>query len=352
MCLAISKPAGAVIPIDHLRAGHTGNPHGCGFCYSEGGKLFIEKGLWNFEQFYENYKKHEHCAMLIHFRFSTHGKPNQVNCHPFDVWEGRFAMIHNGMIQIHCSIPHLSDTGNFAKLILEPMLKAGIHPEKAAFRYLVETSIGDRNKVCLMAADGAVSIYNEEAGNCEDALDKDGNNITVIRDGKEETAQIWYSNTAYKYRRNRCNSRSRREDEYDGYYNCGQGEQVVTDEEAELIGGQGSNNEFTNRAHLDSPPAPDKVIQGFKTGVKQISDSDQVLKAYDAINYRSDGRYPSAANPTQMFQIHEIKEITSGPVFNAPLELEISFLQDKLHLSRGEAIHSLQLEIKDAISYV
>lgn len=358
MCLAISKPAGAIIPVEHLQSGYSGNPHGCGFCYSENGKLTIVKGLFSFEDFYEQYKEKEHLAMLIHFRFSTHGKPNYINCHPFDILNGQYALIHNGVIKIHCSIPHLSDTGNFSRLIMEPMLKLGVTPEKPAFRYLVESAIGEGNKVCLMAADGSVTIYNEESGSSEDAVDKDDNDIMIkVKNKKgeeiEDNLKVWYSHSGYKYCRSR-NKRSRYEDEYEGFFNCGQGEEAVTEEELIAAGftDNRSSENFTNRAKLDQPPTPEGVVEGFKAGVKQTkNDSDEVLKVYDAITHRTPGRYPPETGQSS-FDTKEIAEITSGPIFDAQTELEIAFLQEKSGVTRGEAIQSMQLEPQDAISYV
>src|ERR1035441_5333248 len=121
MCLAISKPARAIIPVEHLEAGYEGNPHGCGFCYPEGGKVVVVKGLLKFDDFLKQYKEKEHLPMLVHFRVSTHGKPNFLNCHPFSMLSEKYALIHNGMIPIHQSYPELSDTGNFAKLVIEPL---------------------------------------------------------------------------------------------------------------------------------------------------------------------------------------------------------------------------------------
>jgi len=179
MCLAIYKPADLTIPKNQLHNGYQGNwsDHcGCGFCWTEDGKLNVIKGLFTFEDFYDQYKKVEHRPMLVHFRLATHGPVNVENCHPFTMCDGQYALIHNGIFSIDLKDPKLSDTGNFAKYIMEPTIKAGKHKNKA----VIERAIG-WNYVAMMSADGEVTVYNDR----EEQWDNG----------------VWFSNGGYKYGR-------------------------------------------------------------------------------------------------------------------------------------------------------
>lgn len=189
MCLAIYKPADKKITREHLENGFQKNTDGCGIAFSENGKLTIIKGLFTFDKFYEEYTAREHLPMLIHFRWATHGGTNQLNCHPFDMCDGKYAVIHNGVISIKTTIAELSDTGNFVRLVLEPMFENGIEPFQAtpenkyapygALKFLIEQTIGKNNKIVVMDGDGRVSFFNEDGG---------------AWDGG-----VWFSNTGYKY---------------------------------------------------------------------------------------------------------------------------------------------------------
>ena len=177
MCLAIYKPADHCIAKDNLRSGYYGNHSGCGFCYVEDGKLIVVKGLFSFQEFYDQYhpieKKH---SVAIHFRAATHGPVNAANCHPFVMCDGKFAMIHNGIFSIPIKNAALSDTGNFCEQILEPAIKNGCYKDRNKIRNNTSWGWG---AVVLMSADGEVVIYNEKFGDWDDG--------------------IWYSNKGYQY---------------------------------------------------------------------------------------------------------------------------------------------------------
>lgn len=356
MCLAIAKPARAIVPVEHLHAGYQGNPHGCGFAYADKGKLHIVKGLFTFKEFMEKYRRVEHLPMLIHFRYSTHGEPSVINCHPFSMWEGRYALIHNGMIHIHQSISkELSDTAHFARLIMEPMLKAGINPEKASFRYLVEESIGHSNKVLIMDNNGKMTIYNESVGEYEDAEDKNGN--PVIYEGIEgpEQATVWYSNSAYKFTRRR--GKQRTSDPYDGVFDCCQGDEVVPADFNNLDIG------FKGKAKLDLPPDESGIIHGFKGGIRTTADPappnstenvpiKNASDAAEAIVQAHGGELIPNANPQLTADDEDDDLSIQGPLFGPKAELEIAHLKETLGMKRAAAIKVLSLTIDDAVSYV
>jgi len=178
MCLAIYKKQAAVLPIEHLQTAFDSNPDGAGFAASTGKKIEIRKGFFTFEHFLAEYKKFNVLPMLIHFRVATHGRIGTENCHPFALAEGKYAMIHNGCLPIE-SDKETSDTHNFAKFVLSPIL-GHVHPANPGLKYLIEQTIGRGNKVCVMDKAGKAVIYNELAGHWA------------------ECGQVWYSNESYK----------------------------------------------------------------------------------------------------------------------------------------------------------
>jgi predicted glutamine amidotransferase len=181
MCLAIYKPKGIRIARRYLKHGFDNNGDGAGFAVCENNEILISKGFYTFDEFLKSYEPHADKAAVIHFRLATHGDKTSRNCHPFSLFDGQYAMIHNGILNIATSHQKdMSDTWHFAELVLKPMLSRMTfdHP---ALKYLIETSIGSFNKIVMLRRDGAHMIYNEKQG--------------------EWNRGAWYSNGSYKHGR-------------------------------------------------------------------------------------------------------------------------------------------------------
>ena len=179
MCVAIYKPAGVEIPHKNFKNAFEHHPDGAGIAWAANGILYVKKGIFNVDEFIEQYEKVKQYHCLIHFRKATHGKIDATNCHPFLFNDGKLALIHNGILPIKCSIEGLSDTAHFVKLVLEPMITQHKVPiNDGALNYLISTSIGT-DKLAVMDGAGTTYIFNEEKGNWDEG--------------------VWYSNTSYKF---------------------------------------------------------------------------------------------------------------------------------------------------------
>ena len=179
MCLAIYKPAGAIIPEKNLENGFLGNDDGAGFAWAKDGILYVKKGIFDLDVMKAQYDEIKEYPCLIHFRKATHGKVDEANCHPFLFNDGKMALIHNGILNIKCSIEGLSDTAHFVKLVLEPLVKThGIPINNGALNYLINTSIGT-DKMAVMENTGKTYIFNENKGNWDEG--------------------VWYSNYSFRW---------------------------------------------------------------------------------------------------------------------------------------------------------
>jgi predicted glutamine amidotransferase len=57
--------------------------------------------------------------IAIHFRWTTHGKTDMLNCHPYDVIPGFIAMMHNGVLHTgNAADKNKSDTWHFIQGLL------------------------------------------------------------------------------------------------------------------------------------------------------------------------------------------------------------------------------------------
>jgi len=177
MCLAVYKPKGIVLPWDYYQNGWDNNSHGAGFAVVNDGTLLVRKGFFKFDDFWREFQQHEHKQAVIHFRYATHGAQNHTNCHPFAVSDG-LVMVHNGILDIACSNPKLSDTWHYVDEVLTPMAKRDpdffLHNEVA---FMGGAAIRG-SKFIFLRADGEWRIWNEDAG--------------------EESDGAWFSNTTYK----------------------------------------------------------------------------------------------------------------------------------------------------------
>jgi len=338
MCLAIYKPARAVIPVHHLENGYEGNPMGCGFCWPEEDKVKVIKGMYSFKDFLALYKDIESRGppMLIHFRMATHGGKNEFNCHPFSMADEKFALIHNGVIPIATSKDssgkEMSDTHTFATLVMEPMLRAGISPKKPSFRFLVEQTIGNGNKVCVMNATGDVIIYNMSQGDFEDAVDKDGNKFKI--DGND--AKVWYSNCCYKY----SHLTSQWNDDGDDYWNT----------RAPNVGCGKIPIGFHIHPKLDRPLINIKLPDKIANEIKSAKESAAAIQAALAIRESTPIRLTN--DKPKENTINEQDEPEKGLIFNTKNELEITYLIQHMHMARPQAIEVLGLRVADSIAYV
>lgn len=168
MCIAIFKPQGKKIPKDLYHTCFANNNDGAGFAFIHDEKLITAKGFFTFDEFWENFEPFEEKAGLIHFRVGTSGGSNGENCHPWRVSD-RLVFVHNGTLSIDRKNQSISDTGNFAELILKPMTEE--FPDwwkQKELKWMLENSIGPNNKIILFNADAEHLILNEKAGEWKD----------------------------------------------------------------------------------------------------------------------------------------------------------------------------------------
>lgn len=179
MCIAIVKTKGGTITDEQLKNCFNRNKDGAGFAYPKDGEVVIEKGFFKFDDFLKRYRKVEkkcNSNMLIHFRISTAGLIDKMNCHPHRI-NDKLVMIHNGIL--HIDVPKnskVSDTVLYCKRYLKQLPKGFTHND-VIMEFMAE-HIGSYNKFCFLDSNGDYKIVNEDAGKWVDG--------------------VWYSNDSYK----------------------------------------------------------------------------------------------------------------------------------------------------------
>lgn len=182
MCIIAYKPAGQSIDRKTLEICYKNNSDGAGFMYPCEGKVLINKGHFSFDSFWKAWEKTEKIhgdklPVVFHFRISTAGKVDKVNCHPHRITQD-LAFVHNGILQC-VDVPkksHVSDTILYRDIFLQGMRSKSLRDE-LLFRIMGD-QIGSWNKFVFMNGQGEVAFANEDSG---------------LWDGG-----IWYSNSTYK----------------------------------------------------------------------------------------------------------------------------------------------------------
>lgn len=184
MCLIIYKPAKKQFDLDLLETAWKMNPHGGGYMYSENNKLCIEKGYFNKNAFAKDLLTLEEKDIVVHFRYSTAGKINLNNCHPFDIGKN-VGMVHNGTISdIKITNKEMSDTWHFAKEMkkLSDSLGDDFFMQEEISECLKKI-IGKTNKLVFMNNTGKINIINDEEGTYLDGIWYSNLRFIVGRDG-------------------------------------------------------------------------------------------------------------------------------------------------------------------------
>lgn len=171
--------SGKPIPKNEFVTCYENNTDGIGFMWHEGKELKHEKGLFEVESAYDYYVQlFEVCDknVAVHFRFATHGKINDKNCHPFV--RGNIGIMHNGIIEDYSyDKNNMTDSERFANKFIFGL---GKNITCSSVRNLIEYHAEQNKSRYVVFAHGCEYIFNEGSG---------------IREG-----DTWYANSSHTIR--------------------------------------------------------------------------------------------------------------------------------------------------------
>lgn len=165
MCLIIDRNDSRPIPAEWADNAMHHNPDGWGVMWADSGRIHTARGMRR-KGFARAISRADGHPATVHFRYGTHGSRNVANCHPFEFSDGRYAVMHNGMLD--CVPSHekgRSDTYHLARYLLGPMLDAS--PDLFGtddFERCLADMIGPGNKLVILRADGEKMIVNRCQG--------------------------------------------------------------------------------------------------------------------------------------------------------------------------------------------
>jgi hypothetical protein len=165
MCLIIDRQQGAELNEDVLRRAIRTNSDGWGIMLAHNGEIHTKRGMVA-ERFFRALPRYGASPLTIHFRWATHGTKDVQNTHPYVICGGRYAVMHNGVLN-HAPEhdKNKSDTWNFAHYVLAPILTANEDSfGKPELLHTLEALAGFGNKLVILRSDGASMRVNEKAG--------------------------------------------------------------------------------------------------------------------------------------------------------------------------------------------
>lgn len=175
MCVIVYKPRYKDLPEKSiLRTCYYNNNDGVGYTFTYKNEVIIKKGYQDFNKFYKHllkdYKKYnlnKH-NLIIHFRIGTSGGLTKEKTQPFKITSNvkelnklyiknkKTSIVHNGVLSDYTYDDTLSDTQNYIKDFLSPLLKSKIKDKNGLIKDTLFTS-----KIAMLNCNDRVSLYGE-----------------------------------------------------------------------------------------------------------------------------------------------------------------------------------------------
>jgi len=140
MCIIIAKDKKSRLPKEEeLKNSFEYNSDGAGFMYVDNGKVVIDKGYMEYDDFINHYRKllkkynnFKNKSLVIHCRIGTSGKNNKGNTHPYPITNNErllhkkytkqdIGIVHNGIIHGYGTKKGLNDTQEYIIKFLYPL---------------------------------------------------------------------------------------------------------------------------------------------------------------------------------------------------------------------------------------
>jgi len=135
MCLIVYKEdETSVFTNRQFKSMISRNTDGFGIMWRENGRIKVERSVGSPREKFQLWQKYRNIdTYAMHARFTTHGKTNLDNCHPYkilDIDDGDpidLYMMHNGVLSQAPEVnKDMSDTWHFVEYILKPIAKTNL----------------------------------------------------------------------------------------------------------------------------------------------------------------------------------------------------------------------------------
>lgn len=175
MCVILYKPKNVLLPQkDILYKCYTYNNDGAGYTFTAEKNVIIKKGYKDFNEFYtsllKDYKKYHLTKhnLIIHFRIGTSGGITKEKTQPFKISNNikelnklyiknkKASIVHNGVFNNYTYNANNSDTQNYIKDFLHPLLHSKILNKRDVIYNSIKSS-----KIAILTKSDKVFLYGE-----------------------------------------------------------------------------------------------------------------------------------------------------------------------------------------------
>lgn len=175
MCVIVYKPKKTMLPSEKILKNCFNNNHdGAGYTFTIKNKVVIRKGYQDFKTFYndllKDYNKHnlQYHNLILHFRIGTSGGLTKEKTQPFKITNNvkelnklyiknkKTSIVHNGVFNKFTYNDNLSDTQNYIKDFLQPLLQSDIKNKVELIKDTLSYS-----KLAMLDHNDNVSLYGE-----------------------------------------------------------------------------------------------------------------------------------------------------------------------------------------------
>lgn len=175
MCVIVYKPKNIDLPNkDILYNCYRNNKDGVGYTFTDRKNVIVKKGYQDFNIFYnellKDYLKYnlKDKNLILHFRIGTSGGLTKEKTQPFKITDNikelnklyiknkKTSIVHNGVFSSYTYNSKNSDTQNYIKDFLYPLLKSGIRNKTELIKDTLSYS-----KLAMLNYRDNVSLYGE-----------------------------------------------------------------------------------------------------------------------------------------------------------------------------------------------
>ena len=321
MCVIIQLPANKVLPKKTLEDAYDTNPHGWGMMYPDKSKksgIIYYKKVADFNKFWQAWQDvPTDVERAIHFRIKTHGDINDANCHPFFPAD-YIGLMHNGTIDVDLTDSFMSDTHNFAKYKVTPLIKTldeiGVDfMTDKGFKELMENWSGF-SKLLFMSPDGKTLRTNDFQWVVHDGC-YFSNSHSLYKTSNKRSFTGYRSNRHYDY-------------EYD-YDNWNKKEYEALEKESNVLSLPAKKDVLDIKSDLYSGFKTDQEGQDYVKSKENEDDKyDEVIDGQcDVIEEEEDQEVTYTANELLMLAPNDLADWVQDNPEQATLMLEDLLLQ-------------------------
>lgn len=175
MCVIVYKPKNIELPSKQiLHNCYEHNKDGVGYTFTNRKNVIVKKGYQDFKEFYnellKDYKRYnlKQHNLIIHFRIGTSGGLTKEKTQPFKITNNidelnklyiknkKTSIVHNGVFSRYTYDTKNSDTQNYIKDFLYPLLKSEIRNKPELIKDTLSYS-----KLAMLNYKDNVSLYGE-----------------------------------------------------------------------------------------------------------------------------------------------------------------------------------------------